>query len=116
MQSGNSTGHTWSCRGRLTCHCFCCICVHSLSLAGQGRDVDHVMTTAELGKIFVERGIKLNELPESDFDCLCGEGTGGAVLFGTTGGVMEAALRTVYEVVSEPRFDGHLGEGGAVVY
>lgn len=74
------------------------------------------MTTAELGKIFVERGIKLNELPESDFDCLCGEGTGGAVLFGTTGGVMEAALRTVYEVVSEPRFDGHLGEGGAVVY
>jgi hypothetical protein len=58
------------------------------------------MTTAELGKIFVERGIKLNELPESGFDSLIGEGTGGAVLFGTTGGVMEAALRTVYEVVS----------------
>jgi iron only hydrogenase large subunit-like protein len=58
-----------------------------------------VITTAELGKIFVERGIKLNELPESEFDCLIGEGTGGAVLFGTTGGVMEAALRTVYEQV-----------------
>lgn len=57
------------------------------------------MTTAELGKIFVERGIKLAELPESEFDCLIGEGTGGAVLFGTTGGVMEAALRTVYEQV-----------------
>nr|AXU24207.1 iron hydrogenase [Scenedesmus sp. SE-MC3] len=68
--------------------------------SGQGRDVDHAMTTAELGKIFVERGIKLNELPESEFDCLCGEGTGGAVLFGTTGGVMEAALRTVYEAVT----------------
>lgn len=58
-----------------------------------------MITTAELGKIFLERGIKLNELPESEFDCLCGEGTGGAVLFGTTGGVMEAALRTVYEAV-----------------
>jgi len=70
---------------------------------GQARDVDHVMTTAELGKIFVERGIKLNELPESEFDCLVGEGSGGAVLFGTTGGVMEAALRTVYEqVTAEP--------------
>jgi len=57
------------------------------------------MTTAELGKIFLERGIKLNELPESEFDCLVGEGSGGAVLFGTTGGVMEAALRTVYEQV-----------------
>lgn len=67
---------------------------------GLARDVDHVMTTAELGKIFVERGIKLNELPESGFDSLIGEGTGGAVLFGTTGGVMEAALRTVYEVVT----------------
>lgn len=57
------------------------------------------MTTAELGKIFIEKGINVKELPESDFDCLVGEGTGGAVLFGTTGGVMEAALRTVYEQV-----------------
>lgn len=66
---------------------------------GLARDVDHVMTTAELGKIFQERGIKLNELPESPFDDLIGEGTGGASLFGTTGGVMEAALRTVCEQV-----------------
>lgn len=70
-----------------------CLC------AGVARDVDHVITTAELGKIFVERGIKLSELPESEFDSLIGEGTGGAVLFGTTGGVMEAALRTVCEQV-----------------
>jgi iron only hydrogenase large subunit-like protein len=67
---------------------------------GLARDVDHVMTTVELGKIFQERGIKLNELEESAFDNPIGEGSGGAVLFGTTGGVMEAALRTVYEVVS----------------
>jgi iron only hydrogenase large subunit-like protein len=70
-----------------------------MALAGESRDVDHVMTTAELGKIFMEKGINVKELPESDFDCLVGEGTGGAVLFGTTGGVMEAALRTVYEQV-----------------
>jgi iron only hydrogenase large subunit-like protein len=47
-----------------------------------------------------ERGIKLNELPESQFDNPIGTGSGGGVLFGTTGGVMEAALRTVYEVVT----------------
>lgn len=74
--------------------------------AGASRDVDHVITTAEIGKIFLDRGIKLNELPESEFDCLVGEGTGGAVLFGTTGGVMEAALRTVYEQVSVELFAG----------
>nr|ADK77883.1 hydrogenase [Chlorella sp. DT] len=68
---------------------------------GLARDVDHVVTTAEVGKIFLERGIKLNELPESNFDNPIGEGTGGALLFGTTGGVMEAALRTVYEVVTQ---------------
>eukprot|EP00878_Enallax_costatus_P003750 GHUV01003966.1.p1 GENE.GHUV01003966.1~~GHUV01003966.1.p1 ORF type:complete len:391 (+),score=137.76 GHUV01003966.1:476-1648(+) len=68
---------------------------------GLARDVDHVITTAEIGKILVERGIKLNELPESNFDNPIGEGTGGALLFGTTGGVMEAALRTVYEVVTQ---------------
>jgi iron only hydrogenase large subunit-like protein len=59
------------------------------------------MTTVELGKVIVERGVKLNELEESPFDNPIGEGSGGGVLFGTTGGVMEAALRTVYEVVSE---------------
>ncbi|WIA17085.1 hypothetical protein OEZ85_013984 [Tetradesmus obliquus] len=72
---------------------------------GLARDVDHVMTTAELGKIFVERGIKLNELQESPFDNPVGEGSGGGLLFGTTGGVMEAALRTVYEVVTQKPLD-----------
>lgn len=67
--------------------------------AGLARDVDHVITTVELGKILQERGINLQELPEGSFDSPLGEGTGGAVLFGTTGGVMEAALRAVYEAV-----------------
>jgi iron-only hydrogenase group A len=75
--------------------------------AGPGavRDVDHVITTAELGKIFAERGINLAELPESEYDNPLGMGSGGGVLFGTTGGVMEAALRTVYELVSGAKME-----------
>ncbi|GBF95803.1 iron hydrogenase [Raphidocelis subcapitata] len=57
---------------------------------GLARDVDHVMTTVELGK----------ELPETEYDNPLGTGSGGGLLFGTTGGVMEAALRTVYELIS----------------
>lgn len=67
---------------------------------GLARDVDHVITTVELGKVFVERGIKLQELEPEEFDNPLGEGSGGALLFGTTGGVMEAAIRTVYELVT----------------
>lgn len=62
--------------------------------------MDHVVTTAELGKAFVDRGINLADLPESEFDNPIGEGSGAGVLFGTTGGVMEAALRTVCELIS----------------
>nr|WNF20821.1 hydrogenase [synthetic construct] len=62
------------------------------------RDVDHVITTAELGNIFKERGINLAELPEGEWDNPMGVGSGAGVLFGTTGGVMEAALRTAYEL------------------
>lgn len=68
---------------------------------GVARDVDHVITTAELGKLFTERGIKLQELEPEEFDNPLGVGSGGGLLFGTTGGVMEAALRTVYEVVTQ---------------
>eukprot|EP00195_Chlamydomonas_chlamydogama_P017097 CAMPEP_0202897236 /NCGR_PEP_ID=MMETSP1392-20130828/6048_1 /ASSEMBLY_ACC=CAM_ASM_000868 /TAXON_ID=225041 /ORGANISM="Chlamydomonas chlamydogama, Strain SAG 11-48b" /LENGTH=501 /DNA_ID=CAMNT_0049582823 /DNA_START=206 /DNA_END=1711 /DNA_ORIENTATION=+ len=64
------------------------------------RDVDHVITTVELAKIFQDRGIKLEELEDSEFDDPLGVGSGGGLLFGTTGGVMEAALRTVYEAVT----------------
>lgn len=67
---------------------------------GSARDVDHVITTDELAKLFKERGIDLPNLPEDKFDDPLGEGSGGALLFGTTGGVMEAALRNVYEIVT----------------
>jgi iron-only hydrogenase group A len=63
-------------------------------------DVDHVMTTDEVAKIFLSKGIDLTKLEETEFDNPLGAGSGAGVLFGTTGGVMEAALRTVYEVVT----------------
>ncbi|EFJ50358.1 iron hydrogenase [Volvox carteri f. nagariensis] len=65
------------------------------------RDVDHVITTAELGNILKERNINLPELPEGGWDEPLGSGSGAGVVFGTTGGVMEAALRTAYELVTQ---------------
>lgn len=64
------------------------------------RDVDIVITTRELGRMIREAGISFAELAEEGFDSPLGTGTGAAVIFGTTGGVMEAALRTVADVVS----------------
>lgn len=64
------------------------------------RDVDVVITTRELGRMIREAGIDFASLPESQYDSPLGTGTGAAVIFGTTGGVMEAALRTVADVVS----------------
>lgn len=60
-----------------------------------GRDVDIVLTTREMAKLLRLKGINLASLPDEDFDDFMGEGTGAARIFGTTGGVMEAALRTV---------------------
>ncbi len=64
------------------------------------RDVDIVLTTRELGRMLKHDGIDFAFLPEDSFDSPLGESTGAAVIFGATGGVMEAALRTVYEVVT----------------
>ena len=70
-------------------------------LAGTGYpDVDAVITTRELARMIKEAGIDFVNLPDEDFDDLCGESTGAAVIFGATGGVMEAALRTAYEVIT----------------
>jgi iron-only hydrogenase group A len=63
-------------------------------------DIDYVLTTRELARMFKESGIQFNTLPEEGFDSPLGESTGAAVIFGATGGVMEAALRTAYEVVT----------------
>jgi len=62
-------------------------------------DVDVVLTTREAAKMMKQAGIRLNELDDSQFDDPMGEASGAAVIFGATGGVMEAAVRTVYEIV-----------------
>ena len=64
------------------------------------QDVDVVITTRELARMIKEAGIDFARLPDEDFDDMLGESTGASVIFGVTGGVMEAALRTVYEVVT----------------
>jgi NADP-reducing hydrogenase subunit HndD len=64
------------------------------------RDVDVVLTTRELGRMLRHQGIEFNMLTECEFDAPLGISTGAAAIFGATGGVMEAALRTVYEVVT----------------
>jgi iron-only hydrogenase group A len=63
-------------------------------------DVDYVLTTRELARMFKESGIRFSHLPSEEFDNPLGESTGAAVIFGATGGVMEAAVRTAYEVVT----------------
>ncbi|MBP2626161.1 MAG: hydrogenase, Fe-only [Firmicutes bacterium] len=64
------------------------------------QDVDYVLTTSELAMMIREQGLNFSALPEEEYDAPMGIGTGAAVIFGATGGVMEAALRTVYEVVT----------------
>lgn len=59
-------------------------------------DVDSVLTVRELVRLFKMAGIDFDDLPEDNFDNPLGESTGAAIIFGTTGGVMEAALRTAY--------------------
>lgn len=63
-------------------------------------DVDVVLTTRELARMIKQAGIDFIKLNDEDFDPTLGDSTGAAVIFGTTGGVMEAALRTVYEIVT----------------
>jgi len=63
-------------------------------------DVDYVLTTRELARLFHQSGIDFKNLPEEDFDHPLGISTGAGVIFGATGGVMEAAVRTAYEVLT----------------
>ena len=63
------------------------------------KDVDYGLTTRELAKMIKETGIDLPNMPKSDFDDPFGTATGSGVIFGASGGVMEAALRTVLELV-----------------
>ena len=63
-------------------------------------DVDYVITTREFARMIKQANIDFVNLPDEDFDPLMGESTGAAVIFGVTGGVMEAALRTVADVLT----------------
>jgi NADP-reducing hydrogenase subunit HndD len=64
------------------------------------KDVDFVLTTRELAVMIKQAGIDFRNLEESHYDSVMGDSTGAAVIFGATGGVMEAALRTAYEIVT----------------
>ena len=70
------------------------------------KDVDAVLTTRELGKLIKRSGINWNMLPDEEFDNdIVGDYTGAGVIFGVTGGVMEAALRTAYYVLTGKEHD-----------
>ena len=64
------------------------------------QDVDLGLTTRELAVMIKQAGINFKELPDEKFDSIMGKSSGAAVIFGATGGVMEAALRTAYEIVT----------------
>ncbi len=68
-------------------------------------DIDAVITTRELAKMIKKSGILFKDIPESKFDSPLGEYTGAGVIFGATGGVMEAALRTAVETVSGKKLE-----------
>jgi NADH-quinone oxidoreductase subunit G/[NiFe] hydrogenase diaphorase moiety small subunit len=69
------------------------------------KDIDYGLTTRELAQMIMEAGIELPKQQKSDFDDPFGTATGSGVIFGATGGVMEAAIRTVYEIITGDRID-----------
>ncbi|MDA3821438.1 MAG: NADH-dependent [FeFe] hydrogenase, group A6, partial [Bacteroidales bacterium] len=69
------------------------------------KDVDFGLTTRELAQMFKEAGIDLPNLEKTEFDNPFGDRTGSGVIFGASGGVMEAAIRTVYELVTGKKID-----------
>jgi NADP-reducing hydrogenase subunit HndD len=68
-------------------------------------DVDYSLTTRELAELIKQFNIDFNSLPDEDFDKPLGESTGAAVIFGSTGGVIEAATRTAYELFTKKTLD-----------
>ncbi len=65
------------------------------------QDIDVVITTRELARMIKQAGVDFNNLPEEDSDSILGDYTGAGVIFGATGGVMEAALRTAYYFITK---------------
>jgi NADP-reducing hydrogenase subunit HndD len=68
-------------------------------------DVDYALSTRELAHLIRESNINFKALPDAEFDHPMGESTGAAVIFGTTGGVIEAAVRTAYEVFTGKKLE-----------
>lgn len=71
-----------------------------MNSAGAGQDVDVVLTTREVERLIRAENIQVEHLPEEELDTPLGTGSGAAVIFGATGGVMEAALRSAYFLVT----------------
>ncbi len=74
--------------------------IPSINAVNEGMDVDYVLTTREICRMIKAEQMDVTKLPEEEFDSPLGTGTGAAIIFGATGGVMEAALRTCYAIVT----------------
>ncbi|MEG2450766.1 MAG: NADH-dependent [FeFe] hydrogenase, group A6 [Clostridia bacterium] len=70
-------------------------------------DIDYALTTRELAKLIKRCGIIFEQLPDEQFDAPFGIGSGAGLLFGATGGVMEAALRTAVETLTDTKLEGN---------
>jgi len=68
-------------------------------------DVDYVLSTRELARLIKQFNLNMKDMPLEDYDNPLGESTGAAVIFGATGGVIEAATRTAYEVFTKKKLD-----------
>jgi NADP-reducing hydrogenase subunit HndD len=68
-------------------------------------DVDYALSTRELAHLIKRANIDFNALPDAEFDNPLGESSGAAVIFGTTGGVIEAAVRTAYEIFTKDKLE-----------
>ena len=75
------------------------------------RDVDYGLTTREMAKMFRETGIDLPNMERSEFDNPFGGGSGSGIIFGATGGVMESAIRTLFELVTGEEIDSLFQHG-----
>lgn len=73
--------------------------IETMTDAGHGQDVDYVLTTREIVRMIQGEHLAVENVEETPFDSLMGDYTGAGVIFGATGGVMEAALRTAYYVL-----------------
>lgn len=69
------------------------------------KNVDAVITTRELARMIKQAGLDITKLPKSDYDPIFGESSGAGAIFGATGGVMEAALRSVYEMLTGDKLE-----------